>query len=300
VSQAMRPARPAPGRGRGPVRPVAAPAARSAQFRDVLHGEWTKLRTLPSTSWLLLSAAALTIAVSAATVIGTGAANGCQAARGGCLAAVTGTDPAKISLIGVYLGQAVLAVLAVLVIGGEYDTGMIRVTLTAAPRRLTLLAAKAVVVTGCALAAGAVAAGGSFLAGRLIEPGRGLTAANGYVPLSLGNGADLRAVAGTVLYLTLVALLALGITTAARDSAVGIGVVLGLLYLFPVITAVIPDHILARHLEQASPMTAGLYIQATVAVRSLPLTPWQGLGVTALWAAGALLLGALALRLRDA
>jgi ABC-2 type transport system permease protein len=103
-----------------------------------------------------------------------------------------------------------------------------------------------------------------------------------------------------VLYLTLVALLALGITTAARDSAVGIGVVLGLLYLFPVITAVIPDHILARHLEQASPMTAGLYIQATVAVRSLPLTPWQGLGVTALWAAGALLLGALALRLRDA
>jgi len=47
-------------------------------------------------------------------------------------------------------------------------------------------------------------------------------------------------------------------------------------------------------------MTAGLYIQATVGVQSLPLTPWQGLGVTAAWAAGALILGAAVLRLRDA
>jgi ABC-2 type transport system permease protein len=47
-------------------------------------------------------------------------------------------------------------------------------------------------------------------------------------------------------------------------------------------------------------MTAGLYIQATVGVRALPLTPWQGLGVLALWAAGALILGGLVLRFRDA
>jgi ABC-2 type transport system permease protein len=47
-------------------------------------------------------------------------------------------------------------------------------------------------------------------------------------------------------------------------------------------------------------MTAGLYIQATVGVRSLPLTPRQGLGVLAAWAAGALLLGGAVLRLRDA
>ena len=81
-----------------------------------------------------------------------------------------------------YLGQAVIAVLGVLVIGGEYGTGMIRVTLAAMPGRLTVLSAKAVIVTGCALAAGALAVLGSVLAGRLILPGRGLTAANGYVP----------------------------------------------------------------------------------------------------------------------
>jgi ABC-2 type transport system permease protein len=163
-----------------------------------------------------------------------------------------------------------------------------------------MLAAKAVVVTGWAVAAGAVAAAGSVLAGRLILPGRGLSAANGYVPVSLGNGPDLRAALGSVLYLALIALLALGVTTAVRDSAVSIGLVLGLLYVFPIVASVIPDHVLARHLEQIAPMTAGLYIQATTGLQSLPLTPWQGLGVLAIWALGALILGAVVLRLRDA
>ena len=62
------------------------------------------------------------------------------AARG-----ATGADPAKISLTGVYLGQVIVALLAVLAVGGEYGTGMIRVTLAATPRRTAVLGAKAVV-----------------------------------------------------------------------------------------------------------------------------------------------------------
>jgi ABC-2 type transport system permease protein len=213
---------------------------------------------------------------------------------------VTGADPAKISLTGVYLGQVIVALLAVLAVGGEYGTGMIRVTLAATPRRLTMLAAKTAVVTGWTLAASAAAVAGSLLAGWLILPGRGLSAANGYVVPSLANGADLRAFGGSVLYLVLIALLALGVTTAVRDSAVAIGLVLGLLYLFPIVSAVIPSHTWSRHLEQIAPMTAGLYIEATAGLAALPLTPWQGLGVLALWAAGALLLGAAVLRFRDA
>lgn len=259
-----------------------------------LRAEWTKLRTLASTFWLLAGAVALTIAVGAA------ASSALDCRPGGCAAAGTSLDPAKISLTGVYLGQALVVVLAAVAIGGEYGTGMIRVTLAAMPRRLTMLAAKAAVLTGCVVAAAAAALLGSVLAGRLILPGHGLTAANGYQPLSLAYGPDLRAVFGSVLYLALVALLAFGIGTAVRDSAVAIGLVLALLYLFPVIAAVIPDHILSRHLQQIAPMTAGLYIQATRDVGSLPLTPWQGLGVLALWALGALMLGAAVLRLRDA
>jgi ABC-2 type transport system permease protein len=47
-------------------------------------------------------------------------------------------------------------------------------------------------------------------------------------------------------------------------------------------------------------MTAGLAVQATVNVRSLPISPWAGLGVLAAWAAAALLVGGLALEMRDA
>jgi ABC-2 type transport system permease protein len=253
---------------------------------ETLHAEWTKLRTLASTGWLLAGTVALTVTVSAATVAASTVA--------------PGLDPAKLSLTGIQAGQAVVAILAVLAISNEYSTGMIRVTLTAMPHRHTVLAAKATLAGGLALAAGAVAVLASVLAGRLILPARGFTPANGYQLLSPGNGPDLRAACGSVLYLALIALLSLGVATAVRDSAVAIGAVLALLYLFPIVAAVVSNQHWQRHLEQIGPMTAGLYIQATVGVRALPLTPWQGLGVLALWAAGALILGGLVLRFRDA
>ena len=257
--------------------------------RQTLHAEWTKLRTLASTGWLLLAVAVLTIAVSAAAE----ASATCQS--GGCQ-----TDPAKLSLTGVQVGQAIVAIVAVLAVSSEYSSHMIQVTLTAVPRRLAVLAAKAALIAGLFLAAGAVAVLASVLAGRLILPGHGFTPVHGYQPLSLGDGPVLRAACGSVLYLVLIALLSLGVATVVRESAVAIGLVLGLLYVFPVVTSVVSNQPWHRHLEQIGPTTAGLYIQDTVDVRALPLTPWQGLGVLALWAAGALTVGALVLRSRDA
>jgi ABC-2 type transport system permease protein len=252
------------------------PARPAGVVTMALHAEWTKIRTLPGMSWLPVTAAALTMGAGAA------AAAAFHCADSACSSATTGADPAKISLTGLDLGQVFVAVLAVLVVGGEYGTGMIRVTLTAMPHRLVVLLAKAVVVTGLTLAASLVGVLGSMLAGRLLLPPRGMTATNGYRLLSLGNGADLRAMFGSMLYLVLIALFALGITVAVRDSGVAIGIVLGLLFVFPIVTAVIPDHTLARHLEQASPMIAGQYIEATTMdANSLPLTPWQGLCVLA-------------------
>jgi ABC-2 type transport system permease protein len=177
---------------------------------------------------------------------------------------------------------------------------MIRVTLTAMPRRWSVLGSKAAVVGGLVLVTGALAVLGSVLAGRLILPGRGFTVGHGFASLSLGDGPVLRAACGSVLYLALIALLALGVATAVRDSAVAIGLVLGLLYLFPIVSSVVGNQHWQRHLEQIGPMNAGLYVQATVGLSALPLTPWQGLGVLAAWAVGGLLLGALALCLRDA
>jgi len=259
-------------------------------MKAALHAEWTKLRTVPGPAGLLLATVAVTVALSALVV----AVTRCPAG------AACQVDTARLSLTGVQLGQAAAAAAAVGVLSAEYSTGMIRVTLAAMPRRITLLAAKAVLVTGLVLAAGSLGVAGSLLAGRLILPGHGFTAARGFPPLSLADGPVLRAAAGSVLYLALIGLLALGTAAAVRDTAVAIGLVLGLLYLFPVLAAVVFSSHWQRHLEQIGPMSAGLAIQATTGLRGLPISPWAGLGVLAAWAAAALLAGGLMLRLRDA
>jgi ABC-2 type transport system permease protein len=260
-------------------------------LRDVLHAEWTKLRTVSGPAWLLAGLIAATVAVSAAAT----AAVRCPAGT------ACSVDTTKLSLTGIEFGQAIVAILAVLVISAEYSTGMIRVTLTAMPRRSAVLAAKAVVVVSLVLAAGTIAVGGSLLAGRVILPGHGFTPARGFPLESLADGPTLRAAAGSVLYLALIALLSLGIATVVRDSAVAIGIVLGLLYLSPIILSVVAgDPVWSHRLERYAPMNAGLTIQDTIGLRGLPISPWGGLGVLAVWAAAAMLAGGLVLRWRDA
>ncbi|HEX6526965.1 MAG TPA: ABC transporter permease [Streptosporangiaceae bacterium] len=252
------------------------------EMTEALHAEWTKARTVPATMWLLAGAVALTILLSALVTAST---------RCGSPASC-GADPAKISLTGIYLGQAVVGVLAVLVISDEYSTGMIRVTLAAIPSRGMVLTAKGAVVTGMVLVAGIIAVLPSVLMGRMILPGNGLA-----FPAA---GPVLRVTVGSILYLGLIGLLSLGVATMVRDSAVAIGIVLSLLFVFPIIAHFVTDPIWQRHLEQIGPMTAGMAIQDTVDLANQPISPWAGLGVLAAWAAGALLLGRLVLTLRDA
>jgi ABC-2 type transport system permease protein len=256
---------------------------------SAVHAEWTKLRTLTATWWLLPGGFALTVALGAVTDSTTN-----YSALGPV------QDTTEVSLTGVYLGQAIIVMLAAMTVGSEYSTGMIRTTLAAVPRRSTMLAAKAAILLGGVLAAGTAGVLGSFLAGRLLLPRSGFTAAHGYAQLSLTNGSTLRAVAGSIIYLALVALLSLGVASAVRDTATAIGIVLGLLYLFPILAQTITDQTWQRRLHEIAPMTAGLYIQTTAGIHNLPITPWQGLGVLAGWAAAALLAGGLLLRARDA
>jgi ABC-2 type transport system permease protein len=236
---------------------------------QALHAEWTKLRTVAGPAWLLAGLVALTVAVGVAAA---------SAAK--CQSATCGIDPARVSFTGIYPAQAVAAVVGVLAIGNEYSTGMIKLSLTAMPRRLTWFSAKVAVLTAPVIAAAALAVAGSALAGRLILPSHGFTPADGYA--SLTSATDLRAAVGAGLYLTLIALLSLGVAAAVRDSAAAVGLVLGLLYLFPLAAAVVSNPPLARHLQQIGPLTAGLDAQATTGLNNLPLTPWQGLGVVAL------------------
>jgi len=255
---------------------------------DALRAEWTKLRTVTGTWWLVVGVLALSVAASA------GIAASTHVSPGGA-----SQDPTKLSLIGVDLGQAVVAVLAVLAITEEYGTGVIRVTLTATPRRAVMLSAKAVNIAGLALITAVPAVVGCLIAGRLLLPQAGLDPAHGYALISIAHGPTLRAAVGSVLYLGLIALLGLGIGAVLRDAAVSTGIVLGLLYLPPLFAQLVSGP-WRRHIQQLAPMTAGLAIQATRNIRTLPISPWAGLAVLAAWAAGMLLIGLAVLKARDA
>lgn len=265
---------------------------RAESMTAALHTEWTKLRTLPSTWWLLAGVVALTVAASAATTAGL--------AADGCAAEACHEDLVKQSLTGVWLGQAAVAVLGALALSAEYGTGTIRTSLTALPARLRLLTAKAVVVSGLALCSGTLAVLGALGAGRLLLPDGGFTKALGYPPASLTDGPTLRAATGSVLYFALVALLALGMAAALRDTAAAVTAVLGLLYAFPLLVGMIQNETWHEHLERLSPASAGLAVQTTQGLEHLPIGPWQGLAVVAGYAAGGLVLGGVLLRGRDA
>jgi ABC-2 type transport system permease protein len=257
---------------------------------DALHAEWTKLRTISGPAWLLLGIAVLTIAVGTAAVGATHCPAGMQCS----------VDPTKLSLTGIQFGQAVVAILAVLTICNEYSTGLIRVTFAAMPRRDLVYAAKAILLTGLVLVAAAVGVLGSVLAGHLILPGHGFTAARGFHLVSLSYGPTLRAAEGSVLYLGLIALLGLGIGAMIRDSAVSIGAVLAVLYIFPIALAFVTNTTWQHRLERWTPTNAGLVIEDTTGLHNVAIGPWAGLGVLAIWAGAALLLGGLVLRFRDA
>jgi ABC-2 type transport system permease protein len=275
-------ARPARASTTGPVAGIGLGAA--------LRAEWTKLRTVSGTAWLLLAIVVVTAGIGVAVVAATSCPAGTQ-----CL-----VDTTKSSLSGIQAGQAVAAIMAVLVVCTEYSTGMVKVTFAAMPRRIVVLAAKAALAAGLVLVAGAVAVLGSVLAGQLILHSHGVTMASGIHMVSLGYGPTLRAAGGSVLYLALIALLSIGIATLVRDSAVSIGAVLALLYVFPIVLTFVTNEHWQHRLERWTPTIAGLAIQATTNLKDLPISPWDGLGVLAIWAGAALVAGALALRFRDA
>jgi ABC-2 type transport system permease protein len=258
-----------------------------------IRAEWTKLRTVVSTPWLLLATVAVTVGLSA-DVTSDASSRICPMPSD-CL-----DDVAKLSLFGSQFGQALVVVLAVLVMSEEYGTRSIGVSLAAVPRRWRLYLSKATVLTAVVVVVGTLSVVGSLLLARSVLPGTAFGAANGYQANSFGTEPTLRAAYGTVLYLVLVALLSYGVAAVLRDTAGSIAAMLLLLYLGPILTQVVTDPQWLSRIDRYSPMLAGLKIQATTAVNSLTMGPWRGLGVLATWAAGALLAGLLALQLRDA
>lgn len=259
-----------------------------------LHAEWTKLRTVRSSGWLLLGVSALTIAVGA-LIVGSTRFDGCTPEAGGC-----DVDTARVALAGVYVGQITAALFGVLVVSSEYATGTIRTTLAAVPHRSAIFLAKTAVVVGPVLLAAVLGVAASLLVARAVFPANGFTPARGYPALSVADAATLRAAVGTALYLGLIALLGVGVALALRNAAAAIGVVLSLLFVFPILGTLVTEPRWREWLTEWSPMSAGLAVQATQGLEAMPVGPWQGLSVLAAYAGAALLVGGTLLEVRDA
>lgn len=250
-----------------------------------LHAEWTKLRTLPSTGWLMLLAILGTAGLGLAI---TGSLD-----HDHCDSPCT-LDTVKLSLAGVRLGQVGIVILAVLAVTAEYSTRTIQPTLTATPRRLRVVLGKLGVLTAVGLTAGVLAVAGSLAAGRIVLPG------NGFPMPSLADDLTRRAAVGTILYIGLLTLLGAGLGLLLRDTAGAITAALALLYGSPIVAMVVNDPKWQHRIHRFSPMDAGLSIQATRNFAAEHIGPWAGLGVLSLYAVAAVVAGLIMFELRDA
>jgi ABC-2 type transport system permease protein len=255
-----------------------------------LRAEWTKLRSLRSTMWTTILIVGVTVGVSAflAAVGGTNANE----------AGFRGDDDVVVNgLRGVWLGQVAIVALGAVAVTSEFATGTIRATFGAIPRRLVAFGAKVSVVAGIAFTVGLVTSVLSFVVAQpLLHEG-------GYVPpaypiVSLSDAFAFRAVVGTALYLTLLALLAAGVAAIVRHTAAAMTIAVGLV-LVPTVIMEFFTGTPRESLQQVAP-SAGLAIQITTSrYDTPPLGPWGGLGVTAVWTVVALVVAAWTIRRRD-
>ncbi|KOU42417.1 ABC transporter permease [Streptomyces sp. WM6378] len=258
-----------------------------ASVPAVLKSEWTKIRTVSSTTWTLACALIVTVAISAALC----ALMKSQFDDLGPAEKLT-FDPTFISFSGMILGQLAMVVFGVLVVGTEYSSGMIRSSLAAVPRRGTFLFAKLAVATLLALIVGMATSFLSFFLGQaLLGPHR----------TTIGEPNVLRAVVGAGLYMALIALFSMGVATMLRSSMLSLGILMPFFFLISQILSAVPG---AKNVARYFPDRAGSQIMQVVpdAMNSdpAPYGPWGGLGIMVLWVIAALAGGYLVLRKRDA
>ncbi|WP_043680353.1 DUF1349 domain-containing protein [Streptomyces xylophagus] len=218
-------------------------------------------------------------------------------------------DMVQMSFQGVFMGLLFMVALGTLFVTTEYKRGLIRTTFTATPSRLKVLAAKTTVIATITFTTGLIATAIGFtLAQRTLR-------SNGFKPpefpdLSLLENPALRAVVGSAVLLSLVAVLALSLGVVLRNSAGTIATVVVLVILPQILSFALPLPV-AQWLLRATPAAAfaiqqGVTYYPQVQHNCLPesgcypLTPYHGLAVLVAYTAAALLLAAWTVRRRDA
>jgi ABC-type transport system involved in multi-copper enzyme maturation permease subunit len=256
-----------------------------ALFRDVTRSEWTKLRSVRSTYWTVLTAIALAIGLSAAI-----SAGNAHDYKNMSVSDRLTFDPTSLSTAGLFFAQLALGVLAILVMTSEYSTGTIRTTFSAVPQRGYTLAAKSMLVSLLSFVLATGLAFGSFFLGQLILEKLAPSA-------SIGDPGVARAVVGAGLYIAVLTVFAIGLATIIRHTAGAITALVAIVFIVPIVSNLLPDS-WQKHFSSYLPANAGGAITAVVHQPN-SLDPWTGFFVFLAWAVAAVGIGWFMLRTRD-
>jgi hypothetical protein len=254
----------------------------------VVVSEWTKLRSLRSTRWSMLVAVLLTIVLPllGAWITDAHWAHMSPSDR-------AGRHPLDLALFGARVAQLAIGVLGVLVISGEYSTGMIRATIGAVPKRLPVLWAKigvfAVVTFALMLPAVLIA----FFGSQAI-----LNAHDHILQISFSHSGVARAVVGGALYLTVVGVFAFAMGAITRNTAGGICAFVGIFFVIPPLMNVLPTS-WNNAISEYLPSNAGADVIA-LTHGSHDLSPGAGFALFCAYTAAVVAAAAVLLVRRDA
>jgi ABC-2 type transport system permease protein len=266
-----------------------APVARHQTLRvtqpRVLLSEWTKFRSLRSTIWTLLTAVVLSIGIGALfSAVSASQYHTFSAADRASF------NPISTSLNGMLFAQLAIGVLGVLLISGEYSTGMIRSSLTAVPRRLPVLWAKLGVFAGVVFSVILVTSFVSFFLGQALLNSH-------HLGVSIAAPNALRDVIGAALYATVAGMIGMALGGLLRNTAAGISTFVAVFFVIPPLTDLLPS-LWTSHFVQYLPSNAGEVVFGGGQGLAHPLGPWTGFGLLCAYAA--VMIGLAAWRLRRA
>lgn len=250
----------------------------------VIRSEWIKVWSVRST--------VATFGVAFLVVVFIGALASLLGDRGPDDGEMGAYDPVWTSLFGVLVGQVVVGVLGAVIVTTEYATGSIRATLTAVPKRLPVLWAKVIAMTGITFVTMLAASFLAFLLGQALYRGGGESA-------SLGDPGVLRAIIGAAIAPTAIAVMGIALGVLMRHTAIAVAALFGLLFVVPLFLEILGLGGIWADIASYLPSNAG-EAMFSVVMEEGQLSPLAGVGVMAAWVAALLAGAAVALKHRDA
>ncbi len=252
----------------------------------VTRSEWTKLWSLRSTRWSLF-VACLAMAGLGPLIAAVSMAHWNQLGEFQRLT----FNPLERAMGGYRLAQLAIGVLGVMVISGEYSTGMIRSSLMAVPKRLPVLWAKLLVFTGVAFVLMLVTALISFFASNAIFTEH-------HVNQTLGSPHALRVFAGSVLFMCVTGVFCTALGTIIRSTAGSISAYVGLMFVLPVVGDILPAS-LSNAINPYLPSVAGTEVASTFH-DPYTFSAWGGFALFCGYTLLAVVVAAVLLKRRDA